>query len=169
MIYLKENCRLWIVMFRFREIASVRWPGTRFWRRQSTPKGLRPGTWSRRWTVNLVTVEGARRAIAFMNWLFQINFFKILKFSMFSKKKYIPKLQLKSKRKQPEIIKKSIFEKCFSVNIWRCQKLSKKSIWKISNCSRRSKSKTIASQRLRISEDTSNTWFVLRIITLTES
>ena len=61
-----------------------------FRRRHMSPKGIRPGiTWSRRWTVNLVTAEGARRAVAFINQLFLIFNFKNLKFSKISKKKII--------------------------------------------------------------------------------
>ena len=106
-------------MNRFREIASVRLPGTRFRRRHMSPKGIRPGiTWSRRWTVNLVTAGGARRAVAFINTLVSISNFEILKFS---EKKYSPKLELKMFEKHPEVRKNENLSKKFSAHIWDFQ------------------------------------------------
>ena len=89
MTYLEQNSCYTIVMNRFREIASVRLPGNRFRRRHMSPKGIRPGMWSRRWTVNLVTAGGARRAVAFTNQFFLILVFENLYFFKIYKKKIL--------------------------------------------------------------------------------
>ena len=106
-------------MIRFREIASVRLPGTRFRRRHMSPKGIRPGTWSRRWTVNLVTAGGARRAVAFINKSFLILIF--LDFSKFRKKIIYPEFEVWDVRKTSRSKKKWKFEKKFSALRWDFQ------------------------------------------------
>ena len=155
-----------------------------------SPKGIRPGTWSRRWTVNLVTAGEARRAVAFINQLFSIFNFKNLKFSKFSKKKIIsrncnwkcskniPKFEKnenweKNSQHSYEILNfrqvQSIWESqgesciCHQ-SFWKFQKMSQKSKFHFFKDCRRSKSETTASQRLRISEDDSNPWVTLRKI-----
>ena len=108
-------------MNRFREIASVRLPGNRFRRRHMSPKGIRPGTWSRRWTVNLVTAGEARRAVAFINQFIAIVNFENLKFSKFSQKNYIPKLWWKMFKKHPEVRKNRNSRNKLSAHIWDSQ------------------------------------------------
>ena len=106
-------------MNRFREIASVRLPGNRFRRRHMSPKGIRPGMWSRRWTVNLVTAGGARRAVAFINKSFLIlNFWD---FWNFRKKKYIPNLNSEMFEKHPKVRKDRNSRKKLSAPIWDFQ------------------------------------------------
>ena len=104
-------------MVRFREIASVRLPGNRFRRRHMSPKGIHPGTWSRRWTVNLVTAGGARRAVAFINQLILILNFKNLKFSKILKEKLYPEIVIENVRKTSRSSKKKKIEKKFSALI----------------------------------------------------
>ena len=112
MTYLEQNSCYTIVMIRFREIASVRLPGNRFRRRHMSPKGIRPGTWSRRWTVNLVTAGGARRAVAFINQLFSIFNFKNLKFSKKLEKKIVfQNCNWKCSKNIPKIDKNEKWEK----------------------------------------------------------
>ena len=118
MTYGKENLCLSIVMIRFREIASVRLPGNRFRRRHMSPKGIRPGTWSRRWTVNLVTAGGARRAITFKKLLFVVLNFKNIKFQNFQKNEYIPKPKLKMFETYPEVRENWNLRKKISALIW---------------------------------------------------
>ena len=120
MIYIEKNCRIKLVMIRFREIASVRLPGNRFRRRHMSPKGIRPGTWSRRWTVNLVTAGGARRAVSFINTLFLIsNFWKII--WKFSKKNISRNCILKCSKNIPKFEKKLHLRKKWSALIWDFQ------------------------------------------------
>ena len=97
-------------MNRFREIASVRLPGNRFRRRYMSPKGIRPViTWSRRWTVNLVTAGGARRAVAFINKSFLIlNFWN---FQFFRKKRILSENMFNFVLKTSRSSKKWKFEK----------------------------------------------------------
>ena len=107
-------------MNRFREIGFVRLPGNRFWRRHMSPKGIRPGiTWSRRWTVNLVTAGGARRAVAFINKSFLI--LKFWDFSNFRKKNLYPEFEVWNVRKTSRSSKKWKFEQKISARIWDFQ------------------------------------------------
>ena len=114
-------------MNRFREIVFVRLPGNRFRRRHMSPEDIRPGiTWSRRWTVNLVTAGGARRAVAFINWWFVIFNFENFKCSKCSKKILYPEIVIENVRKSSRSSKNlklqkknlsthmifSIFDKC---------------------------------------------------------
>ena len=106
-------------MVRFREIASVRLPGNRCRRRHMSPKGIRPGTWSRRWTVNLVTAGEDRRAVVFINKSFLI--FNLWVFWNFQNKKYMPNLKFEMFEKHPEVGKNENLRKKISSLIWDFQ------------------------------------------------
>ena len=68
--------------------------------------------WSRRWTVNLVTAGEARRAVAFINLLFLILRFEILKISKISKKIIISRnCILKCSKNIPKFEKNENWEK----------------------------------------------------------
>ena len=109
MPYLEQNSCYTTVMVRFRDIASVRLPGNRFRRRHLSPKSIRPGTWSRRWTVNLVTAGGARRAVVFINKSFlSFNFWN---FQNVREKKKYPEFGVSNVRKTSRSSKKLKFEK----------------------------------------------------------
>ena len=81
---------------------------------------VRDQTWSRRWTVNLVTAGGARRAVSIINKLFLILNFTKKTLKVFEKTN-IPKLNSEMFEKHPEVRKNQKLRKKFSALIWDFQ------------------------------------------------
>ena len=75
--------------------------------------------WSRRWTVNLVTAGGARRAVSFINKLFStLNFEKK---EEKKRKTYIPNLNSQMFEKHPKVRKNRNLRKKISAPVWDFQ------------------------------------------------